>query len=43
VTGYASTKDRDASIAAGYQAHVAKPLEPADLVATIVKLVNGGK
>ena len=32
VTAYASSRDRSASTAAaGYQAHVAKPFEPADV------------
>jgi PAS domain S-box-containing protein len=35
LTGYASAKDKADTFAAGYQAHVAKPLEPADLITAI--------
>lgn len=40
LTGYASTKDKADSFAAGYQAHVAKPLEPADLISAIEQVVR---
>jgi PAS domain S-box-containing protein len=40
LTGYATNKDRDRALAAGYQLHLAKPVEPEDLVAAIVKLLN---
>lgn len=43
LTGYAGTKDKDATFAAGYQAHIAKPIEPEDLMAAIEKLVMGDK
>lgn len=40
LTGYATTRDRDLALQAGYQLHLAKPVEPEDLVAAIVNLVN---
>jgi CheY-like chemotaxis protein len=40
LTGYASAKDKSESFAAGYQAHVAKPLEPADLITAIETVVK---
>ena len=38
LTGYATRKDRERALSAGYQLHLAKPVEPADLVAAIVRL-----
>jgi len=35
LTAYARTEDRTRAFNAGYQAHLAKPIEPAELVATI--------
>jgi CheY-like chemotaxis protein len=35
LTAYARTEDRTRAFLAGYQAHLAKPIEPAELVATI--------
>jgi CheY-like chemotaxis protein len=40
LTGYAARKDRERALAAGYQLHVAKPVEPDELVAAIAKLVR---
>ncbi len=40
LTGYATSKDRERALAAGYQLHLAKPVEPEDLVAAIVNLVG---
>lgn len=40
LTGYATLKDRDHALAAGYQMHLAKPVEPDDLVAAILSLVR---
>jgi CheY-like chemotaxis protein/anti-sigma regulatory factor (Ser/Thr protein kinase) len=40
LTAYASAADRDAALAAGYQAHVAKPFEPADVVRLIHDLTH---
>ena len=39
LTGYATLKDRERALSAGYQLHLAKPVEPEDLVAAIVNLV----
>ena len=38
VTAYASANDRIAIEAAGYQAHVAKPFEPAEVAALVARL-----
>jgi PAS domain S-box-containing protein len=38
LTGYATRKDRERALSAGYQLHLAKPVEPADLVAAIARL-----
>ncbi len=40
LTGYATSKDRDRALSAGYQLHLAKPVEPDDLVAAIRALVG---
>ena len=40
LTAYASTADRDKAMAAGYQAHVAKPFEPADVVRLVHDLTR---
>lgn len=40
LTGYATKKDRDRALAAGYQLHMAKPVEPEVLVAAIVTLLE---
>jgi signal transduction histidine kinase/CheY-like chemotaxis protein len=40
LTAYASAADRDAALAAGYQAHVAKPFEPAQVVRLIHDLTR---
>jgi ATP-binding cassette subfamily B protein len=42
LTGYATIKDRDRALAAGYQLHLAKPVEPEELVAAIRKLIDRG-
>jgi CheY-like chemotaxis protein len=39
LTGYAARKDRELALAAGYQLHLAKPVEPEDLVSAIASLV----
>jgi PAS domain S-box-containing protein len=41
LTAFATENDRKKSLSAGFQAHLAKPVEPADLVRTIQTLVNG--
>ena len=40
LTGYATIKDRDRALAAGYQLHLAKPVEPDELVAAIRNLIE---
>jgi CheY-like chemotaxis protein len=38
LTAFARTEDRTHALLAGYQAHVAKPVEPAELIATVASL-----
>ena len=40
LTAYAHADDRGQAIAAGYQRHVAKPVEPAELVAVVASLAG---
>jgi PAS domain S-box-containing protein len=40
LTGYATTKDRDRALSAGYQLHLAKPVEPDDLLMAILSLLG---
>jgi CheY-like chemotaxis protein len=40
LTAYARVEDRIRSLAAGYHMHVAKPVEPVELLATIASLAN---
>jgi signal transduction histidine kinase/CheY-like chemotaxis protein len=40
LTAYASAADREAALAAGYQAHVAKPFEPADVARLVHELTR---
>src|SRR5438093_10989971 len=40
VTAYARAEDRTRALSSGFQMHVAKPLEPADLVAAITRLLG---
>ena len=40
LTAYARSEDRMRAFGAGYQAHLAKPIEPAELVATIAAFVR---
>jgi len=42
LTAYARKEDRVAALAAGYQIHVPKPIEPAELLASIARLVREG-
>jgi PAS domain S-box-containing protein len=45
LTAYARTEDRNRALRSGYQAHIAKPVEPADLLLTIASfqgLIEGG-
>ena len=43
LTGYATRKDRDRALSAGYQLHLAKPVEPDELIAAIASLVGHNK
>ncbi|HEV2884569.1 MAG TPA: PAS domain S-box protein [Pyrinomonadaceae bacterium] len=38
LTGYATSKDRETILASGYQVHLAKPVEPEDVVNAILRL-----
>jgi len=40
LTGYATRKDHDLSLSAGYHRHIAKPVEQGELVAAIASLVG---
>jgi hypothetical protein len=40
LTAYASAEDRRRAVAAGYQQHLAKPVDPADLVDAVGELVE---
>jgi PAS domain S-box-containing protein len=40
LTGYATRKDRELALAAGYQLHLAKPVEPEELITAIASLVK---
>src|SRR5207245_1993995 len=40
ITAYARIEDRLAALKAGYQVHIAKPLAPAELVATVRSLAG---
>jgi CheY-like chemotaxis protein len=40
LTGYATAKDRERALAAGYQLHLAKPVEPEELVNAIVSVLS---
>ncbi len=42
LTGYASRKDRERALAAGYHQHIAKPIEQSELIAAIAALVGRG-
>jgi CheY-like chemotaxis protein len=40
LTAFARSEDRTRALLSGYQAHVTKPVEPAELLATIVSLTG---
>jgi CheY-like chemotaxis protein len=42
LTGYASSEDRARLLAAGFQAHSRKPLEPSNIVAAVASLAPRG-
>jgi CheY-like chemotaxis protein len=41
LTAYAAPSDRLAALAAGYQAHLAKPFEPSELASLVNRLARG--
>jgi CheY-like chemotaxis protein len=43
LTAYTTEEDRDRVLAAGFQFHLAKPVDPAVLVATVERLRNGNQ
>jgi len=43
LTGYASRKDRERALTAGYQQHIAKPVEQADIITAVAALVGRGE
>jgi PAS domain S-box-containing protein len=43
LTGYATKKDRERALQAGYQMHLAKPIEQADLIAALVSLLSNSQ
>ncbi len=43
LTGYASDKDRGLATAAGYQMHLAKPVDPTELTAALARLTGRGE
>jgi CheY-like chemotaxis protein len=42
LTAYAGESDRHQALAAGFQRHISKPIEPEMLVQTIVSLIGKG-
>ncbi len=40
LTAYARTEDRVRALTAGYQVHLAKPVEPAELIAAVASLAG---
>jgi CheY-like chemotaxis protein len=40
LTAYAREEDRERALSAGYQAHVAKPVEPTELAAAVANLAG---
>jgi CheY-like chemotaxis protein len=40
LTGYARAEDRDRSLAAGFQAHVSKPVDPGELAAAVATITR---
>ena len=40
LTAFAGAEDRQRALAAGYQVHVPKPVEPAELVAAVARLLG---
>ena len=42
LTGYASRKDRERALSCGYQQHIAKPIEQADMIAAVAAVIGRG-
>jgi CheY-like chemotaxis protein len=42
VTGYAHPDDRDRLLAAGFQAHLRKPIDPDEIISTVASLAVVG-
>jgi len=42
ITAYARAEDRQTALAAGFDTHVAKPLDPEELLATVTKVAGRG-
>jgi CheY-like chemotaxis protein len=40
LTAYARGEDREAALSAGFQSHLAKPVEPSELVAVVVSVAR---
>jgi len=40
LTAFARSEDRTRALLYGYQAHITKPVEPAELLATVVSLTG---
>jgi CheY-like chemotaxis protein len=43
LTAFARSEDRTRALLAGFQIHVAKPVEPLELIATVVSLARVSK
>jgi CheY-like chemotaxis protein len=43
LTAYAGEGNEQQAIKAGFQAHIAKPIDPTQLIATIVNLIQKGR
>jgi CheY-like chemotaxis protein len=41
LTAYARPDDRDQMLASGFQSHLAKPVEPRELVAQVAQVASG--
>jgi len=42
ITAYARKEDRESALAAGFDTHVAKPLDPEELLATLAEVAGRG-
>ena len=43
LTAYAKPEDRNRVLDAGFRAHLAKPLDPADIAALVAELARAGR